>query len=351
MAFDRPTLATLIARVQSDIATNLPGADARLRRTVEYAIARSIAGVGHGLHGHLVWLSKQLFPETAEGDFLVRRAAMHGLTRKDATPAAGNITITGTNASVCPADTLWVRNDGVRYVQDVDATISSGTATVAVTAEASGVDGNADVGSILSAVSPVSGINSSATVAAGGLTNGTDDEDIEDLRARLILRLQSAPKSGGVGDYVSWALEVSGVTRAWEYANYNGAGTVGVFFVLDEQTPSIIPDNDKLEEVQEYIEERAPITATVNVYAATEDEIDFTIELTPDTAAVREAVETALADFITRNSEPGGTLLLSQLNETISLAAGETDHTMTIPAANVTADNDHLPIMGTITWT
>jgi uncharacterized phage protein gp47/JayE len=43
-------------------------------------------------------------------------------------------------------------------------------------------------------------------------------------------------------------------------------------------------------------------------------------------------------------------VLLSHLRAAISAAAGVTDFTMTVPAADVTHTTGHLAIMGTITW-
>ena len=70
MAFSRPTLGELVTRVQGDIETLLEGADAKLRVFTEYALGFSLAGVAHGLHGHLVHISRQLFPDTAKGPYL-----------------------------------------------------------------------------------------------------------------------------------------------------------------------------------------------------------------------------------------------------------------------------------------
>lgn len=314
-----------------------------------------LSGMTHGLHGHVKWLSKQVLPDLAEAEFLLRIGSIYGMEPTAATPANGSVSISGVNTTVCPAGTVWQRGDGWLYTQDADATISSGTATITVTAQDDGAgtyfgqDGNADVGTKLTLAAPVAGISSSATVAGDGLTEGTDVESIDAFRTRLLLRLRNPPKGGGPGDYVNWALEVAGVTRAWEYPLMNGLGTVGVRFVRDNDA-SIIPDAGEVADVQAYIDSVAPITADVQVVAPTALALDMTIELTPDTAEVREAVEAEVEDLLRRTAEPGSTVLLSQLNEAISIAEGETDHVLTVPAANVTHTANQIAVLGTITW-
>ena len=76
-------------------------------------------------------------------------------------------------------------------------------------------------------------------MAAGGLAAGSDAETDESLRARVLRRIQKPPQGGAGYDYVAWALEVPGVTRAWVYPAEMGLGTVTVRFVRDlEQVPA-----------------------------------------------------------------------------------------------------------------
>ena len=74
--------------------------------------------------------------------------------------------------------------------------------------------------------SPIVGVNASANVTAGALTGGADAEDDDSLRARLLARIKEPPQGGSKADYVTWALEVPGVTRAWCYPEEMGDGTV-----------------------------------------------------------------------------------------------------------------------------
>lgn len=349
MSFSRPTLRTLIDRTIADINARLPDADARLAFSNLNVLAYVNAGSAHGLYGFIDWLSRQIIIDTAEVEFLDRWAGIWGVTRKAAAPATGNVTFTGTNGSTIAIGTLAQRADGVQYQTTALGTIASGSATVAVVAVEGGAASNAVAGVALSLVSPVTGVNGSATVASGDLTGGADAETDTALRDRLLARIQQPPHGGAKDDYEAWALEVAGVTRVWVYPNGMGIGTVVVRFVRDADA-SIIPDAGEVTAVQTYIDARRPVTAAVTVAAPVAVPLNFTVQLTPNTAAVQAAVQAELADLIRRESEPGGTILLSHIREAVSIASGETNSIVTVPAADVTHTTGQMATMGTITW-
>lgn len=352
MSFARPTLQTLIDRIAADIEARLPGADARTRRSNLAVLARVEAGAVHGLYGYLDWLAKQVMPDTAEAEILDRHASLRAVTRTPATGATGNVTFTGTNGITIPAGTVLQRSDGALFTTTADVTVSGGAQGGAVKANALGAAGNTAAAILLTLTTAISGINATAAVATGGLTSGTDIESDTALLTRLLQRTQTAPQGGAKTDYVAWAKEVSGVTRAWCFPLEGGAGTVTVRFVRDNDGTgsAIIPDAGEIAAVQAHLNNLRPVTAAVTVAAPTAVVQNFTIALTPNTVAVQTAVQTALADLIKRAAEPGGTLLLSHIREAISLAAGETNHITTVPSADVVFTASQIGTMGTITW-
>lgn len=349
MPFARPTLTGLIERAAADIEAGLPGTDARLRRSNLAVLARMHAGAVHGLYGYLDWLAQQLMVDTAETVFLDRYAGIWGVLRRPAAFAEGPVTVTGTSGVVVPAGTQLQRSDGAAYTSTADATLAGGTAAVPVAAADAGAAGNASAGTQMALVQPVAGVASTALVAAGGLVQGADRESDEALRLRVLARIQQPPMGGAAHDYVAWALEVPGVTRAWCYPLENGVGTVVVRFVRDDDA-SMIPDGPEVAAVQAYISERRPVTAQATVLAPTAVPLDMTIALTPGTAAVKAAVAAELADVLRREAYPGGTILLSHLREAISVAAGETNNVLTTPTADVTHAAGEIATLGTITW-
>lgn len=348
MAFTRPTLAELVDRVQQDFVSRLELTGAVLRRSLVYVLSRVVAGAAHMLYGFLEWLARQLFADTSEREFLLRQASLYGLQPTAADFAQASVTVTGIDGSTVPAGAVLLRSDGAEYTVDADAVLASGTASAAVTASLAGATYTLTPGVMLAFQSPVAGVDATGAVSAS-TKDGNDEEATENFRTRLLERLRAAPQGGAENDYTAWAKEIPGVTRVWVAPLQLGVGTVVVRFVRDGDV-SLIPDSGEVAAVQAYLDERRPVTAAVTVLAPVEAPLDVSISVEPDTSAVRAAVETELADLLERTAEPGGTVLVSQLQTAIGTAAGVTDFVLLSPTVNVLHDAGELPTLGTITW-
>lgn len=354
MPFSRPTLTELVTRVSADFATRLSITGSVLARSAAGVFARVVAGVAHGLYGYLDYLARQLNPATAEGKALEGWTATFGITRKAATYSTGQAVFTGTDGSSVPAGSELQAADGVEFITDALATISGGTATAPITAKQAGATGNIDAGVGLALISPVSGVDSSATIDSGGTTGGADQETDAALHSRLMARIQQPPRNGAAHDYEAWAKEVAQVTRAFVFPLRNGPGTVGVTALLDGEA-DIIPDAGKIAEIQSYIDARRPVTADVTVFAPVPVSLDLTIKLEPNTAEVQAAVLAEMDDLIKRESEPDGYLFVSNITEAVSIAEGEINHEITsyTPApelGRIVADTGEIIVLGAVTF-
>jgi uncharacterized phage protein gp47/JayE len=348
--FNRPTLPDLLTRTRGDLAAKLPGADLALRRAVTRVLADVHAGGCHELHGHLAWIADQILVSKAEGEFLVRHGLQWDVTQNPATQAAGNVTLTGTNGATIPAATVLRRADGYEYTVDAEVTIIGGTATAKVTSVDYAEAANCDAGIRLTLASPIAGVQSAGQVAAGGLTGGTDIETESAYRARILERIRQPPEGGSKADYIRWAKSVPGVTRVW-VGNDLGPGSVVVRFVRDGDNGGIFPDSNAIDEVADAIASKAPFPADWHVDAPSPVPVNFSIWLSPSTDAVRDAVHAELDDLIAREAAPGATLRLSHINEAISIAAGEVDHHLIAPAADVTFGPAEMGTRGVVEWT
>ncbi|MGB0683414.1 MAG: baseplate J/gp47 family protein [Magnetovibrionaceae bacterium] len=351
MPFPRPTLPELNQRIQSDTDGRLDGADARLAGSNLNVLARVDAGVAHGLHGHIEHVSKQILPDTAETEVLDRQGSIWAIPRKQPTAATGAVTVTGTDGTVVPAGTVLQRADEVRYQTTAETTVEAGTVSLDLVAEATGQTGNAAAGVTLTLVNPIVGLATSGQVTAGALTGGTDIETDNELRQRIITRIQQPPHGGADFDYVAWTLAQPGVTRAWVYPQELGLGTVSVRFMMDDTYANGIPLAEDVAAVQTALDDLRPVTADLTVVAPVPIALDVEISgLNPSTEAVRLAVEAEIADLIRREATPASTILISRLREAISLAAGEYDHGLVSPVANVTHTTGQIAVPGAITW-
>lgn len=348
--FTRPSLSEILERIQADIDSRLEGAEARLQGSVLNVVSYVEAGAVHGLYGFLSWLSLQIFPDTAELEFLNRWGAIWGVTRRAAAIAEGEVTFTGLDGTVIVEGTLLQRADGEQFVTTEEVTIASLAAIAGVEAVIAGLAGNTDEFIELTFVTPIDGVES-VSVVSTVITGGSDIESDSSYLARLLDRIQQPPHGGSANDYLQWMFEIPGVTRAWVYPLELGIGAVTVRFMMDDLYVDGIPLTADILEAQTYIDEKRPVTADVSVFAPIAVPLDFEIELNfGDTAAIRASIEANLRDLILRDSEPGGTIFLSRINEAISLAEGEFDHELIAPVADVTHTTGQIATMGTITW-
>lgn len=350
MAWERPSLATLIKRNQADIESEIQGVDAKVRRKNLNILAKAVSLVSHTLYGFIAYIARQIIPTSSEGEYLDRHASFYlSGGRKGASFATGFAVFEGTPGAVIEENESLIRSDGLEYQVDESGTFTGATLTLPISAVVAGQSGNAEAGTTLSLSQPIDGVTSTVLVDVDGISGGADVEDNESVIERITERVQNPPHGGAPNDYVKWAKEVPGVTRAWVYPKELGAGTVTVRFVRDDDA-SIIPDAGEVDAVQAYIDARAPVTANVTVVPPIADPLDFDIELTPNNPAVQAAVQAELDDLIIRESIPAGKLAISHIREAISLAAGETDHVLNSPTADVIAATGHMTVMGVITW-
>ncbi|TXG95722.1 MAG: baseplate J/gp47 family protein [Nevskiaceae bacterium] len=360
MPFNRPTPVQIRDRVAGEYEAVLPGADARTRRSVEGVSARALTVASVGLHDHIDWVAEQILVDKAEEEFVLRHASLWGIERRGASGATGKIRFTGLTGATIEAGTELRRSDDARYVTLADAVLATVggqvIAEVMVAAVVAGQIGDAPTGTKLSLISPVPDVQSQAIViddgSGAGLTNGADIERVEDLRARVIARIQQPPQGGADYDYIAWALEVPGVARGkvWVYPGWMGLGTVGVAFLVAEGDGYRIPSATEVAAVQAHIDSRRPVTAEVIVFAPTPYPVGMAIKLFPDTVATRAAVVDELTDFFLREGVPGSPIYLSRLRAAISVAVGEDHHELIDPVDSIMPPAGRLPVLGEISW-
>lgn len=348
MPFTTPSLPDLNDQAASSIEAELPGSDARLRRSNLNVLGRVMAGFAHGFYGYLRRFLEECLP-WSQGLLLEMWAGIWGVHRKAAFAAGGNVVFTGTNGAVIAAGTALQTADGQIVETTMAAAIAGGVATVSVLAVEPGSAGNVAAGALLSLINPVAGVVATASVNVDGITNGSDIESTDELYARFLVRVRSPAHGGSATDYQNWALEVEGVTRAWVVPNWSGVGSVLVLFVRDRDAINF-PNAAAIALVQAHIDLVRPVTADVTVAAPIAKTVNLVLSVTPNTQAVRDAVAANIVDLFLREADVGASLVLSHINRDISLASGETDHILSAPSANVPCAANEMAVLGTITW-
>src|SRR5215831_6201013 len=253
MPWNTPSLRRVRELTRDNIRANLPGADALVPNSVLRVLADCQSALCHLVLQFIDWLALQLIPDTAEHEWLDRHGFIwlvnaDGSTgRKLATLASGTVNFIGdfggiiiprgtrlTVGGVAGAVGGLVEYETLREIRTHSGQLPS---PVEVRALDPGRIGNLDRDFPLSVVGTIPGVIS---VRAITVTGGTDDENDDELRFRVLHRIRMPPQGGAAHDYVQWALAVPGVTRAWVSPLEMGMGTVTVRFMMD----TLRADND-----------------------------------------------------------------------------------------------------------
>ncbi|MDF2935276.1 MAG: Baseplate family protein [Paenibacillaceae bacterium] len=230
------------------------------------------------------------FAATSSGVYLDRRADEHGVTRRSAAKANGEVMLTGSTGAVVPKGTVFATGAGVRYVSMASVVLSAeGRAVVKIEAEKAGASGNTAAGTITIIPVSVSGVSAVGNPAV--VTGGTEAESDASLLERLLQRVRNQATSGNAAHYKLWAMEVEGIGDAKVFPLWNGPGTVKVV-VLDQAKRA--PAVERITAVKAHIEASRPVGATVTVEAAQETAINVSVQVTLSSGYTRDGVKAAV---------------------------------------------------------
>jgi uncharacterized phage protein gp47/JayE len=349
--YPRPELADIRSRVYADITNKLPGQDASIAYTPLNALAEAVIGATYELYGYIDWSARQTNVLDCEDENLNKYGEIWSIARKSAAYATGTVTFTGTNGSVIPEGSVLVSTGNLQYKTTAEYTIASGTATANVKSVLPGISQNLPVGTVLTTNDAIAGVNASVTVVL--ISGGSDTEPDALYRQRLLDRISQPPQGGAALDYVAWAKEVPGVTRAWCYPEELGVGEVTVRFMRDDDAGNDgIPVAGDVTAVYDHINPLRPVTATLTVVAPVASALNVTVNgLYPNTSETQAAAVAEIRDMIRTKAEPGGTIHISWIWEAVSLATGTNYHKITSPANDTSYANGVIAIPGTISFT
>lgn len=354
--YKAPSLAKLSQDIRAAFKSEVQGSDPWIWPNTFYIVGKVFAGLMRTLYQRLEYIHLQRFAATSSVEFLDAHGFEIGLSRKYATLASGTVTFTTDLANSVPAGTRLVRGDGAIFTTDSDVTPISSPGTVSIRAAEEGVKGNTPAAATLTLETPIAGVGA-FTVDSNGLTGGADAETDASYRARILEKKRNPPHGGSPGEYIIWARQVAGVSRVFVQRATPEPGSVTILFMMDDSIYSGgIPGAGDVARVKAYLESVAPASANIVVTAPTAVPVPVTITaLTPNTAVVREAVLRELRAMFRRRSQPGTpdadfTFSVSWINEAISIATGETSHTISAPSADVDVGDGEVAVMGTVTF-
>lgn len=315
------------------------------------------------------WLALQLLPDTAETEWLDRHGQIWLINadgskgRKLATLATGTASFVANigAGAVIPAGTqlqsgvsMPVDSDSpfqtMTFETLADITTSTGAVIGDIRALDAGSLGNLPSGTTLSVSPPIPGLDVAVTVVdvEGGVDTETDDQ----LRRRVLARIQNPPMGGDANDYVQWALAVPGVTRAWQWSS--APGTITVFVMFDDLRANNdgFPEPQDLPAVVAYIDQMRPVTVKeFFVLGPTRQFFDVTIaNLMPNTDEAKAEIEQSLRDMLFDFAAPGQTIFAAWINFAIMNASSVFSFDLVTTDDIVMQSPGHMAVLGTILY-
>ncbi len=356
MPWSTPTLKDVRGLVRDYIRGTLPGADATIPNSVLRVMSDVQGALAHLTLQFIDWLAKQLLPDTAETEWLDRHGDIWlksidgSIGRKLATLATGTVQFTGSMGVAIPFGQQLTSSLGVGYETTEQIYLGSGPTPAATRALDAGVDSNLDAQTVLALVDPPANADGNATVIQ--MDGGTDDETDDELRVRVLRRIQQPPMGGDKQDYENWTLSIPGVTRAWCAPVEMGPGTVTVRFMMDDLRADNngFPLAGDCQFVKSQLDLVRPVAVKdLFVVAPIPMPVDMKISnLDPNTTAMTNAIEVSLLAIFKERAAPGQIFYRAWIDEGISEAGTnwyDLDCTDAVPD-----NNGLLPILGTINY-
>lgn len=197
---------------------------------------RLLAGQLFSQSQQISFVAKQVFLQTATGEYLDKHAQMRGMTRRSATKSHGTVRFSVAQAAVAdiviPKGTLCaVSGDSTQtYETTQQATLLLGQVQVDVPTIAvnSGEKGNAAKGVVTMLVNPPQGITAVTNITE--MTGGSEQESDNLLRDRVFESYRQLANGANLEYYKEIATKNSRVISANAIATARGAGTVDVVF-------------------------------------------------------------------------------------------------------------------------
>lgn len=218
------------------------------------------------------------------------------ITRKAATFASGEVTITGEAGTEIPKGTQ-VASDFAIFDTVEDAVVGDGgSVTVGVICETAGTIGNVPIGAVYEFPVTISGLNTVTNAAA--ITGGYEKENIDDFSARYHAAITKTSGAGTEADYEAWATSVEGVAAARCFGRTPTVGSVTTYIMNSEHKAA---SAELVQAVHDYIETKRPSPATSIVYSVTEVEVDVSVTVYIASGSIsdyEEAITEAIEDYI-----------------------------------------------------
>lgn len=300
-----PSIEEIKNRIISDVEGKVNQTIPFLPLSFVKVLASALSGIIFLVYQAILWVYKQIFPESADRGNLILLGRIVGITPVPAVQAILLGTVPGTGPQV-DAGTLFVGTNGITYrVQTTTAIIAGEALNVPLEALTSGDIGNLANGEILNITQTDLNLDGTATVTSTS-TSGADEESDESFAARVSIRYRTRYITGSPAAYALNGLETPNFIWVGPYQSETLPGTNVVYGRVDNQTDGI-PTTTQLNESLEFLsfdpatakETRRPIGDTIDVQPISVREFDLEILINASNPELNAQIEEAVKTYIT----------------------------------------------------
>lgn len=238
MAYEDITYEVILQRMLDRVPNNM---DKREGSIIFDALAPAAVEL-QLMYIELDTILKETFADTAQRDYLVRRAAERGIEPYEATYATLKGIFTPSSLEI-PIGSRFSCNE-LNYV--ITSKIQDGE--YQLQCETLGVDGNANFGDLIP-IDYIQGLETAKLTEL--LIPGEDEEDVESLRERYFASFETKPYGGNKKDYIQKTNAIAGVGSTKVTPIWQGGGTVLLTILNSEYSKS---SNALIKAVQEEID-------------------------------------------------------------------------------------------------
>lgn len=312
-----------------------------------YDILYPVAERIYYLYSQMLLIADNAFALTAKGEYLDRKAAEQGITRRSATYATGIARIYGNRGEIIRAGSKLAA-DNILFSVDESATIpEDGYADVYITCVTAGDAGNVKVGAINRFPVTLPGLTSVSNITA--TTGGYDEENDYDLLERYLEKVSRPNVSGNKYHYIEWAKEIVGVGNVQVIPLWNGPGTVKLIITDTDNQPA---DEDLVAEVKAHIDNNRPIGADVTVESAASLTIDISVKIESEIKdKIKPEIETAIYNYLSEVSLNKAYVSYAKIGGIILSISGVEDYSELVineGTANIQLDDGVIPVLGSV---
>lgn len=334
---NKPSLKQLIDRAKTTMVSRL-GVD----NPAIDALAAAIGGGNYGNYAYQDYLFKQMHPETANEDFLYLWAERFNTPRIAPLQASGFVKFETAFSVNLPAGIVLQTTNGNKYTT-TDSGLSDNP--IACRCDLPGVAGNLSAGVKLAMLTALPGVSPSniVVISMGG---GSDAEDIEHWRGRVVTGFNEKYMVGRREDYAFWAMSAHpSVGFAYAQDNYPGIGQVTVYFGAKSRDVSL--DLATIDLVQSYLDSKRLAGCHVHAVNASPTPIDIILSGIND-VYMRERVKSAIDAMLI--AKLGSREAVTPSEIMLAVTSVTTSFGLIAPTTPIVPGQGNVIVLGDILW-